>query len=154
MCLFDSSVLLIGDLPGSASCLVWLSLPRVCCGPPIESAFELSSRSLLLEGFVMFMRFAMLLAGLATISSSVGCCCLGGGYNRCSPCGQSPCSTGGCSPAGGGGYQSFYPQGAYTPGGVDSTAFAPTPILSAAPVAPGNGYAATAMLPSNPLPTY
>lgn len=94
------------------------------------------------------MRFALLLGGLSFVASATGCCC--SHMNRCgSPCAASPCGPQGCQP----GYQSFYPQGAY--GGPDgSTALAPTPILSSLPGTPAPTYAATAMLPTNPLPTY
>ena len=112
----------------------------------------------------MFNKFALVMAGLLTMSS-VGCCCLGGagygagyGANRCAPCNN------GCSPQGGGGYyppqtgalfQGDTSQAAYSQGGYTQSAFVPTTTA----LMPGaiNGppiYNTASAIPMNTLPTY
>jgi len=106
----------------------------------------------------MVKRCAFLVAGLALVSSSVGCCC--GwlhGYNRCNPCGAgyaapltSPCGPGGCSP-------SYYPpvgSSSYYQGFGSSAYIGDPAISTASPVTTGTGFPATALAPSSALPTY
>ena len=113
----------------------------------------------------MSKQIAFVLTGLILTLSSVGCCCLGGGYgygaNRCAPCGPAPCG-GGCPTSGGG----YYPpqQGAYYQGldanqtafvsGPTQTAIVPSSAIIGAPImaSPGN-YTTTTLIP-NSLPTY
>lgn len=102
----------------------------------------------------MVKRCAFLLAGLALVTSSVGCCCLGGygGYRGCPPCGAgyapaSPCGPGGCSPA-------YYPpQGTSYYQGYNAQAYAgDQQIMTASPTMTGAYVPMTATL--NPLATY
>lgn len=103
----------------------------------------------------MAKRCALLLAGLALVWSSAGCCC--GhywGYNRCNPCGtgyygaypSSPCGPGGCTP-------SYYPptgSTSYYQGfGASAAVIDPN-----APTVSGLAPATTALAPTTPLPTY
>jgi hypothetical protein len=108
------------------------------------------------KGTMMAKPFAMLLAGLALVSSAAGCCC-SGMYGRGGGC--SPCATGGCAPAyyppGGTGYNSGYGGSAFM-GGYNQTAFAGDPaLMTASPAIPGSTYTTTAGLaPINALPAY
>ena len=98
----------------------------------------------------MLKRIYVLLAGVAMMATATGCCCLGGclgGYNRCNPCGASPCGPGGCAPTYG-----YPPAASYYPGDT-SQAFAPTPMMSSAPIF-GPAYPTTAFAPTQSLPTY
>jgi len=104
----------------------------------------------------MLNRVGILLAGVALAASATGCCCLGGGMNRCNPCGAgyssgfaapSPCGAGGCAPSYGGGF----PTG-YIPN-EGSQAFAPASSMAAAPLT-GPAYLTTAFAPNQSLPTY
>ena len=106
----------------------------------------------------MSKQIAFVLTGLTLAMSSVGCCCLGGGYgmNRCAPCNT------GCPPNGGGyytpqgaSYQSYdASQTAYI-SGATQTAMVPSSAIMGAPImaSPG-GYTTTVMVPANSLPTY
>lgn len=106
----------------------------------------------------MAKRFAFLVAGLALMSSTMGCCC-SGWYGRsagCSPCGGG----GGCAPAyyppaGGAGYNQGYGSSAFAPG-YGQTAYVGDPgLMTASPGIPGTTYPTTATLaPLNALPTY
>ena len=110
------------------------------------------------EGIFMSKQIAFVLTGLTLAMSSVGCCCLGGGYgmNRCAPCNT------GCPPNGGGyytpqgaSYQSYdASQTAYI-SGATQTAMVPSSAIMGAPImaSPG-GYTTTVMVPANSLPTY
>jgi hypothetical protein len=111
----------------------------------------------------MVKRCAFLVAGLAVMSSSMGCCCglLHGGYNRCNPCGAgygaqsypaaSPCGPAGCAP-------SYYPPtggaASYYQGYGSSAYIADPAISTATPAVPGAAFPATALAPMNSLPTY
>jgi len=109
---------------------------------------------------IMVKRCAFLVAGLAVMSSSMGCCCgYLHGYNRCSPCGPcgagyaapaSPCGPGGCSP-------SYYPpvgSSSYYQGYGASAYLGDPAISTASPAMPGLTYPTTAAMPTNSLPTY
>ena len=119
----------------------------------------------------MFKKFALVITGLMLTVSSVGCCCLGGGYGMggsgyrgmgCPPCNN------GCSPAGGGyqvaptGYttqgaqvfQGDMSQTAYAPGGYSQSAYvSPMQSTALAPIQGAPIYN-TAAIPVNGLPTY
>jgi|UniRef100_A0A7C4LRN4 hypothetical protein len=101
----------------------------------------------------MAKRCAFVLAGLALVWSSAGCCCGHLGYNRCNPCvpgygayPSSPCGPAGCPP-------SYYPptgSTSYYQGYGASAAIVDPTIPTASTVVPST----TALAPSNPLPTY
>lgn len=112
----------------------------------------------------MIKRFAMLLAGTATLTTALGCCCH---RNRCSPC-----ATGNCPPAYGApaygapayGTPTYTVPGAYNQGyGPQSAMILGTP-QTAMVVSPSDAVAiqtspiiaapATAMGPKESLPTY
>lgn len=103
---------------------------------------------------MMAKRFAFVLAGLAIVSSSMGCCC---GAFRGGGC--SPCATGGCSPSyyppGGTGYYQGYGSTAMN-GTFGTTAYmGDGSMMTASPVMTGPTYTTTAGLaPINSLPTY
>ncbi len=113
---------------------------------------------------IMAKRCAFLVAGLALVVSSTGCCCgYLHGYNRCNPCGPcgagypaapyggSPCGPGGCSP-------SYYPPVGSTSyyQGFGASAYLGEPTISTASptMIPGTTYPTTAQAPTSSLPTY
>lgn len=85
-------------------------------------------------------RFAMMLASVAILSASTGCCCLfpwcGGGGGACGyqqPYMQQPCSP--CSPYGSPYGATVAPTTAYHPGIIAPTyAAGPYPVMATAPL--------------------
>ena len=98
----------------------------------------------------MSKRIAFLLTGLSLAVSSAGCCCLGGGYNKCQPCGG--CPTGGAYYA----PQSTMVQSidtAYS-SGMSQTATVNGATIGTPIMASPGMTTQTVLVPTNSLPTF
>lgn len=101
----------------------------------------------------MAKRCVTLLAGLALMTSAVGCCCSHLGRSQCNPC--SPCGPSFYPPGGGMGFGQGYGSTAYS-GMYGQTAYVGDPaVMTASPGMPGSTFTTTtALAPINSLPTY